>query len=145
MAGAVTTEQGPGRLRVGGHTVRIWMVLVAAVTFVAGLLFGYDQGVISGALSFLQPQFDLSSTMEEVVTSWVTLGALFGALAAGGLADRVGRRPTLLLAGLLFSAGAVIQATAGATAVLVVGRFTVGIGVGVASVAAPLYVAEMAR
>lgn len=150
MAGALATgkgatEGGPGRIRIAGHTIRVWMVLVGAVTFVAGLLFGYDQGVISGALSFLQPQFDLSSTMEEVVTSWVTLGALFGALAAGALADKVGRRPTLLLAGVLFSAGAIIQASAGATGVLVIGRFTIGIGVGVASVAAPLYVAEMAR
>ncbi len=145
MKGTTAAERGPGRITIAGHTIRIWMVLVGAVTFVAGLLFGYDQGVISGALDFLTPQFHLSSTMQEVVTSWVTLGALFGALAAGGIADKVGRRPTLLLAGLLFSAGAIIQAAAGATGVLIIGRFTIGVGVGVASVAAPLYVAEMAR
>lgn len=123
----------------------LWMAGVVAVAIMSGLLFGYDQGVISGVLGFLKPQFDLSSTMLQVVTSWVTLGALFGALAAGGIADRFGRKSALLLAGALFSLGAVVQATAGVTEVLVAGRFVIGLGVGVASVAAPLYVAEMAR
>ncbi|HZJ27488.1 MAG TPA: sugar porter family MFS transporter [Acidimicrobiia bacterium] len=127
------------------HRAWMWMAGVAGVAIMAGLLFGYDQGVISGVLSFLGPQFHLSSTMQEVVTSWVTLGALFGALLAGGVADRFGRKPALLSAGVLFSIGAVTQAAAGATEVLVAGRFVIGLGVGVASVAAPLYVAEIAR
>jgi sugar porter (SP) family MFS transporter len=120
------------------------MAMVALVTILAGLLFGYDQGVISGALSFIADDFSLSSTLQEVVTSWVTLGALAGALVAGILADRVGRKRTLLLAGLLFTVGASIQAFAPDTGVLVVGRFVIGVGVGVASVAGPLYAAEMA-
>lgn len=142
-----TADENPteGATSGRGPTVWIWMAGVAAVAIMAGLLFGYDQGVISGVLSFLKPQFDLSATMQEVVTSWVTLGALFGALLAGGIADKFGRKPALLLAGLLFSAGALVQAGADATEVLVAGRFVVGLGVGVASVAAPLYVAEMAR
>jgi MFS family permease len=123
---------------------RPWMAMVALVTILAGLLFGYDQGVISGALSFIADDFSLSSTLQEVVTSWVTLGALAGALVAGILADRVGRKRTLLLAGLLFTVGASIQAFAPDTGVLVVGRFVIGVGVGVASVAGPLYAAEMA-
>ncbi len=118
--------------------------MVALVTILAGLLFGYDQGVISGALSFIADDFSLSSTLQEVVTSWVTLGALAGALVAGILADRIGRKRTLLLAGLLFTVGASIQAFAPDTPVLVVGRFVIGAGVGVASVAGPLYAAEMA-
>jgi sugar porter (SP) family MFS transporter len=127
----------------GGKT-GLWLALVGAVTILAGVLFGYDQGVISGALPLLTDQFDLSTTMQQVVTSWVTLGALVGALVAGGLADRVGRRRTAILAGLLFLVGAVVQGTAGGEWVLVAGRLIVGFAVGVASVAAPLYAAEMA-
>lgn len=122
-----------------------WMGLVAGVTILSGLLFGYDQGVISGALPFIKDDFHLSDFLEEVVTSWVTLGALFGALGAGAIADRFGRRQTLIIAGSLFFVGALVQSLAPDTPVLVVGRFIIGFGVGIASVAAPLYAAEMAR
>ncbi|MGI9578821.1 MAG: sugar porter family MFS transporter, partial [Microthrixaceae bacterium] len=121
-----------------------WLVLIYVVTLLAGILFGYDQGVIAGALHGMTDEFNLSSTMKEVITSWVTLGALFGALFAGGLADRVGRRVAVLLAAGLFVAGALVEALAPGTTVLVIGRLIVGFGVGVASVAAPLYAAETA-
>ena len=121
-----------------------WLVGVGAVIMLAGLLFGYDQGVIAGALHGMQEEFDLSTTMTEVITSWVTLGALFGALIAGILADRLGRRATIVVAAVLFVAGALLESLAPNPGVLVVGRFVVGFGVGVASVAAPLYAAEMA-
>lgn len=127
----------------GGKAGR-WLALVGVVTILAGLLFGYDQGVISGALPLLTDQFELSTTMQQVVTSWVTLGALVGALVAGWLADGVGRRRAAILAGLLFLVGAVVQGTADGEWILVVGRVIVGFAVGVASVAAPLYAAEMA-
>jgi sugar porter (SP) family MFS transporter len=117
---------------------------VAAVTFLGGLLFGYDQGVISGALPLLQADLDLSTLESEIVTSWVTLGALFGALVAGGLADRIGRRRAAVAAGILFAAGALIEAVAPGAGVLTLGRVVTGLGVGFASVVAPLYAAEMA-
>jgi sugar porter (SP) family MFS transporter len=120
------------------------LYLVGAVILTAGILFGYDQGVISGALRGIQADFDLGTTMVEVITSFVTLGALVGALAAGAMADRFGRRPTVLVAGVLFITGAVIEAAAPGSGVLVAGRLTVGFAVGVASVAAPLFAAEMA-
>jgi SP family galactose:H+ symporter-like MFS transporter len=125
-------------------SVGFWMLMVGVVIMLAGLLFGYDQGVISGALEGIQSDFDLSTTMTEVVTSWVTLGALFGALLSGVLADRIGRRRTILLAAGLFTVGALVEAFAPGTAVLVIGRLIVGFGVGVASVAAPLYASEQA-
>lgn len=131
-------EPGPKR------KVGVWLFMVGVVIMLAGALFGYDQGVISGALEGIKNEFDLSTTLVEVITSWVTLGALFGALLAGLLADRIGRRRTIVVAALFFCAGAMLEAFAPGTAVLVVGRFTVGFGVGVASVAAPLYAAEMA-
>jgi sugar porter (SP) family MFS transporter len=121
-----------------------WMLLVGAVITTAGVLFGYDQGVISGALNGIEADFHVTTLATEIITSWVTLGALVGALVAGVMADRIGRRPTLLLAGALFIAGALIEALTPGVAVLVVGRLVVGFAVGVASVAAPLYAAEMA-
>jgi len=120
-----------------------WMLGVGGVTFLAGLLFGYDQGVISGALPLLQADLDLSTIESEIVTSWVTLGALFGALVAGATADRIGRRWTAVVAGVLFAVGALVQAVAPDAGLLTVGRLVTGLGVGFASVVAPLYAAEM--
>jgi sugar porter (SP) family MFS transporter len=121
-----------------------WLWLVGAVILVAGVLFGYDQGVIAGALIGIEKEWDVSTRLVEVITSWVTLGALVGALVAGSVADRIGRRAAVLVAAVLFVAGAVIEAASPNPTVLVVGRLVVGFGVGVASVAAPLYAAEMA-
>jgi sugar porter (SP) family MFS transporter len=121
-----------------------WMLGVGGVTFLAGLLFGYDQGVISGALPLLQADLDLSTLESEIVTSWVTLGALVGALIAGATADRIGRRYTAVVAGVLFAAGALVQAVAPDAGWLTLGRVVTGLGVGFASVVAPLYAAEMA-
>ncbi|MCP4436010.1 MAG: sugar porter family MFS transporter [Actinomycetia bacterium] len=144
---AVTPAAAEGRAAPSDeqeHWWTKWLVLIFVVTLLAGILFGYDQGVIAGALNGMTKEFDLSSTMKEVITSWVTLGALFGALVAGMLADRLGRRTAILLAAALFTAGALLESLAPDTAVLVVGRLVVGFGVGVASVAAPLYAAETA-
>jgi sugar porter (SP) family MFS transporter len=141
-AGTSLREESKAPLLFGRF--RAWLVMVAVVVILAGMLFGYDQGVIAGALSGMTASFDLSTVMQEVVTSLVTLGALVGALLGGGLADRLGRTRTLVVAGTLFAVGALGESFAGSTAVLTVSRFVVGFGVGVASVAAPLYAAEMA-
>ncbi len=144
---AATTQAAPsasGEPRKLFGRIRLWLALVGLVTILSGLLFGYDQGIISGALQFIQQDFGLSQLLTEVVTSWVTLGALVGALLAGGLADKLGRRLTLVLAGVLFLAGALLSGLSPGTVVLVLGRLVIGFGVGVASVAAPLYAAELA-
>jgi MFS transporter, SP family, galactose:H+ symporter len=120
------------------------LVLVLVAVLLAGALFGYDQGVISGALDGVQKSFRLSPLAIEIVTSWVTLGAMAGSLAGGELADRIGRRRALLAAAALFALGAAIEAFAPSVEVLVAGRLVVGFGVGVAAVAAPLYAAELA-
>jgi sugar porter (SP) family MFS transporter len=121
-----------------------WLLVVLVVVLFSGGLFGYDQGVISGALHGIKQTFSLSPLLIEVVTSWVTLGALFGALVSGELADRIGRKRTVLIAGAMFTLGALIQALAPDTLILVAGRLIIGAGVGVAAVAAPLYAAELA-
>jgi sugar porter (SP) family MFS transporter len=117
---------------------------VIAVVVLAGALFGYDQGVISGALIGIEKAFDVGHVALEIVTSWVTLGALFGSLAGGYVADLFGRKRTLLAAAALFIIGALVEAFAPNVPVLVFGRLVAGFGVGVAAVAAPLYAAELA-
>src|SRR5271169_3088694 len=117
---------------------------VIAVVVLAGALFGYDQGVISGALLGIQKAFAVGAIALEMVTSWVTLGAMFGSLAGGYVADHFGRKRALLVAAGLFIVGAFVEAFTPDVPVLVFGRLVAGFGVGVAAVAAPLYAAELA-
>ena len=150
MSGTTANLADGPALRAGADPVEAshrrltpWMLGVAGVTFLAGLLFGYDQGVISGALPLISKDLGLSTLESEIITSWVTLGALAGALVAGAVADRAGRRRAAVVAGVLFTVGALLEAFAPGAAVLTVGRVVTGLGVGFASVVAPLYAAEM--
>jgi MFS transporter, SP family, galactose:H+ symporter len=118
--------------------------LIAGVAALGGLLFGYDTGVISGALLFIREAMSLSATMQGIVVSIVLAGAVIGAAAAGSLSDRFGRRRVILVAGLLFIAGALFSAAAEGLTLLLCGRFLVGLGIGIASMLTPLYLAEIA-
>jgi len=140
MSAEVSVEPVKGRSK---RSAARWVLMIAALTFCAGLLFGYDQGVIAGALKGIGNEFDVGNTAKQIITSWVTLGALFAALVAGSLADRVGRRPVLFGAGALFILGAIIQGVAVGVPMLVAGRVITGFGIGFASTIAPLYAAEM--
>lgn len=109
-----------------------------------GLLFGYDTGVISGAILFITKDFDLPTRLQAFTISVVLIGCMAGSIVAGSVADRIGRRSTLLGAGLVFLLGAVVSALAPNEGTLLFGRFIVGIGVGFSSVVAPLYISEVA-
>jgi SP family galactose:H+ symporter-like MFS transporter len=121
-----------------------YVLLISSVAALGGLLFGYDTGVIAGAILFIQQTFALDTQMQEIVVSVVLIGAVVGAFLAGGMADWFGRRWTLIVAGIVFAAGAVLSAFAPSIAVLIAGRLIVGVGIGVSSVAAPLYISEAA-
>jgi len=137
-------DHGPKVTSLPAESLTFRLVVVIVVVVFAGGLFGYDQGVISGALPGIKSTFSLSVLMLQDVTSWVTLGALAGSLIAGSLGDAIGRKRTMLLAGALFTLGAAVQSFAPGELVLVAGRLLIGVGVGVAAVAAPLYAAELA-
>ena len=122
--------------------MRISHTLVAGIAALGGLLFGYDTGVISGALPFLKQEFDLTSLMEGVLTSVALGGAALGAIAAGPLSDRFGRKPVIMAIALVFLIGGLISALAPALGVLIIGRALVGAGIGVTSILTPLYLAE---
>src|ERR671916_955300 len=117
----------------------------AAITATGGLLFGYDTGVISGALLFIREDFaPLSPFLEGIIVSTLLVGAVVGAISGGPLSDRFGRRPAVLLAAIIFGLGALAVAFAPSVAFIVVGRFLLGLGVGLASMIVPLYIAEIA-
>jgi len=116
---------------------------ISAVSALAGLLFGYDTGVISGAILFVQEDFRLSTFEEEVVVGAVLLGAMIGAAVGGRLADRFGRRSVLVQVACLFIIGALGTALAPGSRSLALGRVVVGIAIGIASFTAPLYISEI--
>ena len=121
------------------------VVWTSAVTALGGLLFGYDTGVVSGALLFLSRTFgSLSSFDKELVTSLLLVGAAVGALGAGRLADRVGRRPTILVTAVVFVVGVLGAAAAPSFGFLVAMRFVIGLAVGSASMTVPMYIGEVA-
>ncbi|HZC44384.1 MAG TPA: sugar porter family MFS transporter [Acidobacteriaceae bacterium] len=120
-----------------------FVTMVSGISALAGLLFGYDTGVISGAILFVRKDFQLSTFQEEVVVSAVLLGAVAGAAFGGKLADALGRRKLLIQVAILFIIGAIGTALAPTPAWLAIGRVVVGVAIGIASFTAPLYISEV--
>ncbi|MEU6734094.1 sugar porter family MFS transporter [Streptomyces physcomitrii] len=118
---------------------RRWAWMIA----LGGFLFGYDTGVVSGALLFVRREFDLNSFEQGSVVSILLLGAMVGALGAGRVADRLGRRRTLALEGVVFALGTVIVVTATGYPMLLAGRIVLGLAIGGASATVPLYLSEV--
>ncbi|MFG3117646.1 sugar porter family MFS transporter [Streptomyces sp. NPDC048197] len=123
---------------------RRFIVGIAAIAALGGALFGYDTGVISGALPFMEAHFGLTSLGEGVITSALLIGAAFGSLIGGRMSDALGRRNALLWAGAVFIGGAVAVALSPTVPFMTVARFVLGLAVGSASVITPLYLSEVA-
>ncbi len=124
-------------LRPSGRTIYFFGAL-------GGVLFGYDTGVISGALLFIPNDFKLSPFLQGAIVAGLLLGAMVGAALAGRLSDRLGRRRLIMIAALVFIAGALVCAFAPTVAVLVAGRVILGLAVGSAALVVPLYLSEIA-
>lgn len=122
-----------------------WFVLMLTVTSaLGGFLFGYDTGVVSGAMLLIREEFDLSRTKQEIVVSITIVGAVVASLSGGVAMEYWGRRPVILAAAFIFTVGAVLLAAAMSFEALVAGRLVVGLGIGLASLATPVYIAEAA-
>jgi sugar porter (SP) family MFS transporter len=119
---------------------------IAGISFISalgGYLFGFDFAVISGALPFLQKQFLLNAYWEGFATGSLALGAIVGCMIAGGIAERYGRKPGLLLAAGIFTLSSLAMAMATGRDFFIAARFVAGIGVGMASMLSPMYIAEV--
>ncbi len=117
---------------------------LAFVAAIAGFLFGYDEGVIAVARASLEKDLPMSPLVGGFMTAAVPLGALVAASVAGPISDRFGRRSVLMAAAALFAVGALMAASINTVSLLIIARFVLGIAIGMAAVAAPLYIAECA-
>jgi sugar porter (SP) family MFS transporter len=123
---------------------RGFLLRISSIAALGGVLYGYDMGIIAAAVIFVKRSFALSTFMEELVVSIVLIGAMIGAIAGGTIADRIGRRATLVWAAAIFILGSVLSPLAPNVSVLIVARAIIGIGIGFSSVTAPVYVSELA-
>jgi sugar porter (SP) family MFS transporter len=120
------------------------MLAAALVSAVAGLLYGYDTGIISGALLQISDEFDIGSGMEQVIAASILLGAVIGALTCSLLSERLGRKRTILIVSVVFVVGTLACSVAPTPWLLVLGRMVLGFAVGGATQTVPMYVAELA-
>ncbi len=125
------------------NTEKTFVVRVCLVAALGGLLFGYDTAIISGTIGFLQDHFQLNPAMKGWAASCALLGCVLGVSAAGFVSDYAGRKKTQILSAILFLASAIGTAVADAFSVFVLFRILGGVGVGVASMTAPMYIAEI--
>lgn len=142
ISSAIAKRKVDPAMRKSNGTRGGYVYLVAAFSALGGLLFGYDTGVISGAILFVKQEFALTPIFEGLVVSAVLLGALIGAAFAGSLTDKFGRRRVLIFAASIFALGAIATAWAPTVNWLIIDRVIVGIAIGVASLVAPLYISE---
>jgi sugar porter (SP) family MFS transporter len=120
-----------------------FLISISLVTAMGGYLFGFDFAVITGGLPFLRAEFDLNAVTEGFTTGTLALGCIAGCLFAGGLADKYGRKPGLILAASVFCVSSLAMALAPSLPFFLTGRFFAGTGVGMASMLSPMYIAEI--
>jgi sugar porter (SP) family MFS transporter len=123
---------------------RRFIFRISSIAALGGLLYGYDMGIIAAAAIFVKRSFALSTLAEELVVSVVLIGSMTGALVGGAVADRIGRRATLVWAAGIFIVGSLLAPWATNVTVLILARAIIGLGVGFTSVTAPVYVSELA-
>ena len=127
-----------------GVSVRGSLLFVTLVAATGGFLFGYDTAVINGANQYLKSHFGLSPTQEGFAGASAILGCIPGAMMAGFLSDRFGRRKVLFLCAILYALSAVLSAVPRSFQEFLVARFIGGLGIGVSSMCCPIYIAEVA-
>jgi sugar porter (SP) family MFS transporter len=126
------------------HVRRSFLGRVSLIAGLGGILYGFDMGIIAAVMVFVNESFTLSTYMRETVVSVVLVGYMSGAIAGGGIADRIGRRPTLMWGGIIFLLGSLLAFWSPDVTILIVARGLLGIAIGFTAVTAPVYVSELA-
>lgn len=121
----------------------LWLYVVAIIASLGGLLSGYDTGVISGALLFINESWNLVDTTQGILVSSVLIGAVIGAATNGILADMFGRKKIIMATAVIFTLGSIMCAFAPNIFVLIASRIFVGFAVGVVNFVVPLYLSEI--
>ena len=121
-----------------------YILRISFISALGGYLFGFDFAVISGALPFLQKQFNRDAYGEGFATGSLALGAIVGCLIAAEVAEKKGRRKGLLVAAAIFALSSLAMAFAASRDIFIASRFVAGIGVGMASMLSPMYISEVA-
>ena len=120
------------------------VIVIASIAATGGLLFGFDTGVISGAIPFIQDYFELTDSQVENVTALGLIGAVVGALVTGRLTDYLGRKKVILASAVIFATGAIWTGLAPTVNQLMISRFYLGLAIGISSFSVPLYISEIA-
>lgn len=118
--------------------------LMCILSAIGGFLFGYDTGIVSGAMVFVKKVFELNSLWQEIIVSITILGAWALSIMAGSLSERYGRKALILWTSVIFAFGSLIMGLAWSKYILLFGRLIVGMAIGLASTVCPMYVAEVA-
>ncbi|MGZ3872378.1 MAG: sugar porter family MFS transporter [Mucilaginibacter sp.] len=119
------------------------VLLIAIIAATGGLLFGFDTGVISGALPFLKQYWHLSDASIEWITTTVLIGAVIGAVSSGKLSDIIGRKKMIIVNAIIFTVGAIGCAYAPNVEILIIMRIIIGIAIGITSYVVPMYISEI--
>jgi len=124
---------------------KFFIIVISSVAAIGGFLFGFDTGVISGTLIFLQDANGWALTDSQLggVTTAVLLGAVFGCLISGKITDIFGRKKIIILTSVIFMCGALLSGSAPDVMFLIISRWFLGVGIGIASFSVPLYIAEI--
>lgn len=124
---------------------KIHLYFIALSAAISGIIFGYDAGIISGAILFIEKNFLISSYQMGLIVSAVPIGAIFSAASIGKLSDAIGRKKILIFTAIIFALGSLFCASATQIFELVLGRLFLGVAIGMCSSAAPMYIAEIAE
>ena len=121
-----------------------FLYVITGVTAIAGFLYGYDTGIISGALLPITSEFHLGHRMQEIVASSILVGAVIGALCCGTISERIGRKRTIMAVACVFCAGSFCSSISSTAQLLALSRILLGFAVGGSSQVTPMYIAELA-
>ena len=130
--------------RIEPKRTTVFIYVVSILSALGGFLFGYDTGVVSGALVFFKDEFDLNHLWQEFIVSATILTAWIFSMIAGYVTEKWGRRLAIIFASFIFTIGSITMGIAWSKYILLLGRFIAGAAVGLASMTVPMYIAEVA-